>query len=101
MSVKLVSLIDQWVALISFCRLEFIKVISRFFKTIIRMATATINVKFPPMFTMATSPNVWIKRCLSYMKAQAYDKTLYIDAITALLDDTTLEKFSAITFTGK
>jgi hypothetical protein len=100
MSVKLVSLIDQWVALISFCRLEFIKVISQFIKTIKRMA-ATINVKFPPMFTMATSPNVWIKRCLSYMKAQACDKTLYIEAITALLDDTTLEKFSAITFTDK
>ncbi len=90
MSVKLVSLIDQWVALISFCRLEFFKEISLFIKTIIRMAAATINVKFPPMFTIATSPNVWIKRCLSYMKAQACDKTLYIEAITALLDDTTL-----------
>ncbi len=32
------------------------------------------------------------------MKAQACDKTLYIEAITALLDDTTLEKFSAIVF---
>jgi hypothetical protein len=48
------------------------------------MATATINVKFTPMFTMSTSPNVWIKRCLSYMKAQACDKTLYIEAITAI-----------------
>ena len=45
MSVKLVSLIDQLVALISFCRLEIIKVFSRLIKTIIRMA-ATINVKY-------------------------------------------------------
>jgi hypothetical protein len=44
-SVKLVSLIDQLVALISFCRLEIIKVFSRLIKTIIRMA-ATINVKY-------------------------------------------------------
>ncbi len=89
MSVKLVSLIDQWVALISFYRLEFIEVIGRLIKTFKIIAAATINVKFPPMFTMSTSPNVWIKRCLSYMKAQACDKTLYIEAITALLDDTT------------
>jgi hypothetical protein len=42
MSVKLVSLIDQWVALISFYRLEFIEVISRLIKTIIIIAAATI-----------------------------------------------------------
>jgi hypothetical protein len=35
------------------------------------------------------------------MKAQACDKTLNIEPITALLDDTTLEKFSALTFTDK
>jgi hypothetical protein len=65
------------------------------------MTAASINVKYPPTFTMASSPGVWFKRCVSYMKAQACDKTLYIEAITALLDDTTLEKFSALTFTDK
>jgi hypothetical protein len=64
---------------------------------IIRMSGMTI--KFPQIFTTSTPAEIWIKRYISYAKAAELKEASYVDALKALLDDATLEKFDSVVFT--